>query len=262
MKRRVVRAGLLVGAYLLLVVAMPVFGQEAGGLTIAVHKRFGYNMGSQIQGTFTIKARGPEDLAAVTFVIDGEVLAEVAAPPFEASFETGDYDLGWHEIGATGRTADGRTLESKAVRLQFVSPEAVTKGMVRLLVPVLVLIFGAIILSAVMPLLGGRSKRAYAPGSDVPGTPHNYGLLGGAVCPKCGRPFGLHWWGPNVGLFRKYDRCPHCGKWSLVRRATREELLAAEAAESATHVEAASRPHPTEKEALREQLEESRYTEL
>jgi hypothetical protein len=34
---------------------------------------------------------------------------------------------------------------------------------------------------------------------------------------------------PNIGLGTKLERCPHCGKWSLVRRATNEQLAAAEA---------------------------------
>ena len=60
-----------------------------------------------------------------------------------------------------------------------------------------------------------------------PRTRHGYGLLGGTVCPKCGKPFGLHWWAPHIGLGR-YDRCPHCGKWSAVRFASAERLREAE----------------------------------
>ena len=259
MKRRVVGTWWLLVVCLL--VAMPVLGQD-GGLTIAVHKRFGYNMGSQIQGSFSIKARGPEDLATVTFTIDGAPLATMTAPPFEAAFQTRDYDLGWHEIAAEGTTAGGEALESPPLRFQFVSPEAVTKGMVRLLVPVLILIVGAIVLSAVVPLFTGRNKQPRSPEAYTPGEPRSYGMFGGTVCPKCGRPFGLHWWGLNVGLFSKYDRCPHCGKWSLVRRASREALVAAEAAESAARAATIAPPQLTEEEALREQLEDSRYTEL
>ena len=45
--------------------ALPVQAQEEG-LNISESKQFGYNMGSQIQGTFRIRVRGPEDLAVVT----------------------------------------------------------------------------------------------------------------------------------------------------------------------------------------------------
>ena len=129
-----------------------------------------------------------------------------------------------------GKTADGKTLQSNTLSFQFVSNEAANKSMVRLVVPILVLVFGAMVLSAVVPLITGRKKQPYAPETYTPGEPRSYGVFGGTVCPKCERPFGIHWWGLNISFVGKYDRCPHCGKWSLVRRATREALMAAEAA--------------------------------
>jgi hypothetical protein len=56
---------------------------------------------------------------------------------------------------------------------------------------------------------------------------------------------------------RKLERCPYCGKWSLVSRASREALAAAEAAEAEASKPAIPEPSPEEK--LRQQLEESRY---
>lgn len=241
--------------------ATPVLGQE-DGLTISVSKQFGYNMGSQIQGTFKVRARGPEDVVAVVFSVDGEPLDDVTELPLAASFETGDYAPGWHEIGAVGRTADGRTLASNVLSYQFVSIETANKSVVRIMVPVLALIVGAIVLSAVVPLITGRQRHPVTPEAYTPGEPRTYGMLGGTVCPKCGRPFGIHWWGLNISFVGKYDRCPHCGKWSLVRRVSREALAAAEAVEHAAYVEETPRAPVSGEESLHAQLEDSRYTEL
>lgn len=49
------------------------------------------------------------------------------------------------------------------------------------------------------------------------------GLLGGTVCPSCQHPYALHWWGINL-LTKRYDRCPHCGKWHAVTPQNDETL--------------------------------------
>ncbi len=86
------------------------------GLTISVNKQMGYNMGSQIQGTFKIRVRGPENLVSVAFWIDGEVTrTTLTGAPFDSDIQTGDYDPGWHEVAAVGTTADGRHADSRSV---------------------------------------------------------------------------------------------------------------------------------------------------
>lgn len=258
--RRFVGRALIVLAVFALV-AMPVRAQEEG-LSISVSKQFGYNMGSQIQGTFRIRARGPEDLAAVTFLLDGELLGEATAEPFVLTFKTDDYTPGWHEITAVGTTSGGQTLTARTLSFQFVSAEAAGQSMVKLIVPILVLVVIVTLATGVFPMLSRRNKAAaYDSASYTPGEPRNYGMLGGVVCPKCGRPFGMHLWGLNISLVGKFDRCPHCGKWSLVRRATREALIEAEAAEYAENTAAAPRPVLDAEEKVREQLDDSRFTD-
>jgi Zn ribbon nucleic-acid-binding protein len=97
-------------------------------------------------------------------------------------------------------------------------------------------------------------------GPTALGAKRNYGWLGGAVCPKCGRPFALHIWGLNA-VGGKYDRCDHCGKWNYVRRATPQALAAAEAAEVTPDSAASSIPQPTPEDRLRKQLDDTRYIE-
>jgi len=240
---------------------VPALAQESG-LTISISKQFGYNLGSQIQGTFKIKVRGPEDLAAVTFLLDGETLGAATAAPFELSFKTDAYAPGWHEITAVGTTSGGQTLTARTLSYQFVSADAAGKSTLQLILPILILVVVATVATGLFPLLSGRKKSAaYDPASYTPGEPRHYGALGGVVCPKCGRPFAMHLGSINLSFVGRYDRCPHCGKWSRVHRASREALMEAEAAEYAAHM--ASAPHPVlnHEEKLREQIDDSRFTD-
>jgi len=91
-------------------------------------------------------------------------------------------------------------------------------------------------------------------------TRRGYGMFGGAVCPQCGYPYARHWWAPNLGTV-KYDRCPNCGKWSRVPRASADELARAEAAFFGEEGELPAQ-ELSEEEKLRKRLEESRYEDV
>jgi DNA-directed RNA polymerase subunit RPC12/RpoP len=106
------------------------------------------------------------------------------------------------------------------------------------------------LLAALVPLLMGRKTVNLAPG-----TPRAY-PLGGGVCPKCNRPFAVHFWGLNL-LNSKYDRCPYCGKWSVVRFASLDKLRAAEQVE--LEGEKAQVPEMSEEEKLKKSLDDSKY---
>ena len=80
------------------------------------------------------------------------------------------------------------------------------------------------------------------------------------MCPKCGRPFALHWWSFHVG-FQKFDRCDHCGKWSRVGRSSREKLAEAEMAEQESAPAHTPAPEPSAEAKLKRQLDESRFTD-
>jgi DNA-directed RNA polymerase subunit RPC12/RpoP len=110
------------------------------------------------------------------------------------------------------------------------------------------------LISFLIPTVFRRGKTTSLP----PGAPRNYGIIGGTICPKCGRPFGMHIWGLNM-LVGKLDRCPYCGKWSLVRYVGREALREAEAAELEAPKEAPSIPSAGEEENLKKELDNSRY---
>jgi hypothetical protein len=97
--------------------------------------------------------------------------------------------------------------------------------------------------------------------SIPPGTAREYGLGGGAICPRCRRPFRLSLLDLKIGLGYKVARCKNCGKVSVVRRIGLDELRQAEAAEL-SEVQAAPQvagKSPAEK--LQDDVDASRFTD-
>jgi len=222
-------------------------------LKITFSRDFGYSSGGgDIQGLFSIKVNGPDTLTKVVFYIDDEAMGEDTEAPFRLQFNTDSYALGQHAIYAAGTTSDGRELKTKVVHANFVSASEGTQSAMRILIPILGIVAVAVVLAAVIPVITGRKTIPLEPG-----TPRNY-PLGGAVCPKCQRPFAVHIYGLNLGL-GKLDRCPYCGKWSVVRRESLQKLRAAEEAELERARETGSVPGMTEEEKLKKQLEDSKF---
>jgi DNA-directed RNA polymerase subunit RPC12/RpoP len=240
---------LLVGG-LALMLARSTWAQE-GDIRLSLRKDWGFSLGGQVQGLFTLSGTGAQDLTSVSFELDGKELAAVTRPPFTLQFSTDKYPSGRHTFSAVGRTSDGRILKSNTVNVEFVSAEAGWQTTQRIIIPLLVVVCVVIILTTAGQFALGRGQRHLEPG-----TPRNYGLRGGAICPKCGRPFALSFFSLNL-VTRRFERCPYCGKWGLVQAASREALTAAEAAEVAAS--RAAVPEPSSEEKLRRQIEESRY---
>ncbi len=226
-------------------------GQE---LTLRLSRDFGYGgFSGDIQGTFSMKVSGPANLARVEFYIDDAKIGEVASAPFNLQFLTDNYPLGAHSLRAVGYTGDGQELRSEAIAATFVSAAAGNEMLVRIIVPLLAVIAGAMLLTFVLSMVTGRKAK-----NLPPGTPRQY-PLGGAICPKCGRPLAFHLFGMNV-VVGKFDRCPYCGRWSVLRRAPIEALRAAEQAELAAAAEQV--PGASEEETLRKELDDSKYQGL
>ena len=83
-------------------------------------------------------------------------------------------------------------------------------------------------------------------------------VAGGAVCPRGKMPYSRHTLSPNI-VVGKLERCPHCGKWAIVRRATPTELAEAEERLRTDSQEGVKDFIPDEDEALRRALDESQY---
>jgi len=238
----------------MLVFALPAQAQDDQTLSLRMSRDFGYSSGTgRIQGTFSMIASGPENLERVQFKIDEQVMGEVSQPPFRLRFSTGNYPFGVHTLVATGVTSDGNILESDPVRVEFVSADEGWQTAGKIVIPIVAIVGGIMLATFLLPLLFRRGKRVQLPA----GARRSYGMLGGGICPKCNRPFALHVFGLNL-VVGKLDRCPYCGQWSLVRRASLQELHAAEGAE----LEAMpGKPELTDssEEDYRRQVEESRY---
>ena len=231
--------------------AVPVSAQD-GELRLSLHKDWGYSAGGQVQGLFTLSVRGPQDMVSVRFDLDGEEFATLAQPPFALQFNTDKYPQGWHKLSATARTSSERTLTSNVISVEFVSAERGWQVVQRIMIPLLVVVVGVILIGTLGQLLMADRGRHHFELE----MPRHYGIAGGAICSKCGRPFARHLFSPNL-LVGKLERCPYCGKWSVAPQASRDTLAAAEAAE--VQASQPSVPEASPEEKLRRQIEESRY---
>ncbi len=195
---------------------------EQDTLEIRLNRDFGYaGFGNDIQGLFTLKATGPERLERVEYQLDGETIGSANEAPFRFQFQTDNYPPGVHTISAIGNLNDAKTLNSNEIVTEFVSSTNARTQTITIAGTIIVIVLGGMVLAAVIPILLGRKSKSSG------FQPQNYGMMGGAVCPKCGKPFARHPWGLNL-VVGKLDRCPHCGKWSLVARATPDQLRFAE----------------------------------
>jgi Bacterial Ig domain len=245
---------LLFPCLLALLTITPVFAQSAE-LVLRLSRNFGYSSGTgKIQGTFSMNATGPANLARVVFLIDNQPIGETTQAPFSIRFNTGDYPLGVHTLSATGYTTGGQVLKSNEYRQEFVSAQTGWQAAGKIALPIIGIVVLMMLFSYVLPVIAGRGKLAGLP----LGASRNYGALGGGICPKCDRPFGFHFYGLNL-LTGKFDRCPYCGKWSIIKRASQQELHVAEVAELENSKPNEVIPEISREEELRKQLDDSRY---
>ena len=239
---------LVVTACLLLVSTV---AAQSEGLSIGMSRDWGYGgFNGDIQGTFSIKVSGPTNLARVEFYLDETLLGEDTSAPFALQFLTDDYPAGSHMIYAVGFLADGTRLETEKISALFVSKSDSKKAMLTTIVPILAIVFGSIIVGALIPIISRKKGK-----SVPPGTQRTY-TFGGGICPKCHRPFAFPLFGMNM-IAGKLTPCPHCGKWSIVRREPLEILRAAEQAEMVK--EDMKLPEVSEEEKLRRGLDDSKY---
>ena len=219
---------------------------------------FGYGNGSQIRGNFSASVTGNQgNIQSVTYLIDGKMMAEVTAAPFRLKFVTGDYSYGWHDLAAQIHTKDGQTITTPARRFEFATPDQESATMRTIVFPLVGGILLIVVIIVGVQVLVMRKR----PQLEIPlGAPRQYGISGGAVCPKCHRPFALHWWALNAGIGSKLDRCDFCGHWGMVRRTSRDELARAEAAEILMAQPEKPIQAESEEQKLKEMLDESRYT--
>lgn len=242
----------------MLFAAAPVLAQQSD-LTLYVNRNFGYSSGSQIRGSFTLSVDGPKNIQSVTFKIDGAVIGTVTEAPFKLKFQTTAYPLGWHELSAEATTTDGQSLVSGVRKFEFASTAQESATVQRITLPLGGIVLGLILVMLAAQFLAFRNLKN-RPALPL-GAPRQYGVMGGAICPKCSRPFAVHWWAFNAGIGSKFDRCDHCGKWSVVRRINAAALAQAERDELKLAQPEVQVAGVTEEEKLKQQIDESRFTD-
>lgn len=247
---------ILIGLFAALALAMPAAAQAA--LTLSVNKDFGYNNGSQIRGTFSMTATSSSALKSVTFFVDGKTVKQADGAPFTYQFQTTDFADGWHDLSATAVTADGQTLTASTRRFEFVSQAQEQAGMGGIIGPILGVVVVIFVVVIALQFLGlRRSKR-----EPVPlGTQRKYGIGGGAICPRCGRPTRIHLGALNLGPV-KLGFCENCGRFGLLKVASIDTLRRAEAAELAQAQPETPIPEQRPEDRLREQLDASKFDEM
>lgn len=226
---------------LVLLLALPALAQEEGeGLELRLRRDFGYGSGLKVQGRFSLRVAEFAGIERVAFLIDDAVIGEDAEPPFALQFQTGNYPDGWHTLQAIGYRPNGETVASNSIRREFVPASTANWTMVAVL--------GIAVAALVLRYVLTRGDKA-----------GSYGMVGGTVCPHCGRPFAYHVWSFAL-LVGRLDRCPHCGRWSFTRRWLPDDLAAVEA--ELRGDAPAPRAELSEEERLRRQLDASRYDDV
>jgi len=212
---------LIIPILLALIISIPAYAQDGEDrLVLHLRRNFGYSAGGRIQGRFTISADGPENLESVRYLLDGEFFAEVSEPPFRFSFATSDYALGVHTFSGIGTTASGAEIFADDISKEFIGAEDSWQQATDIVIPLIVGIGIIMALGVLFQTMMGRRSGSFVLGK--------YGSAGGVVCPGCSFPYSRHFLSPNL-VFGKLERCPHCGKWAIVPRASHAALEEAEA---------------------------------
>lgn len=220
-------------------------------LKLSLSRDFGYGGFGEVQGAMSLKIAGPADLTRVVFFIDGQEMGEATSAPWQLAFHTDSYPEGSHALTANGYTGSGSTLQSNEIRVRFLSAEKAGSATGTLVVSLL----GGVGLIMLVSFIASSLVARRRPLVTASGAPRSYGLAGGAICPRCGRPYARHMFAPNM-IAGKLERCPYCGKWAIVSARSPAELTAAEAAEANQ-----ARPASPEDEVadFKRDLEDSRF---
>jgi len=224
--------------------------QDDSPYTIKLRRDWGYGSGMDIQGKMSLSLNGDESqIDTVTFYLDEQVMAELSQEPFKLSFSTDDYPSGVHNLSAKVSTKAGESFDVKPLMVNFLSSSEAGEKTTKLLVIVGALVGGSMLLSY---LISSRQK-------DQPGKA-SAGIHGLAVCNQCGQTFPRSFFGMNM-VIGKFERCPHCGKWQITRRASDFEIALADGTYVPDFDEDEQEAEATTKPA-KDELDESRYIDL
>jgi len=159
-------------------------------ISLSINKIEGYNLGSDINGQFTVSAKVSSEVVRVEFYLNGTLqYNDTAGAPFSWTFDTTNYALGNYNITAVAYDSSGQ--QATAVLSQnFVEVPVFWS----IILPIIIVVGSiALIISYVWSLLKASNP---------------------TKCPKCG-----HTYTPNrilsikLGNFAYFTRCPKCGNF-------------------------------------------------
>ena len=245
-------------AFLALVFALtsfsPAFAQSEDGYRLVLKREWGVGIPGAVQGHMSLDIKGElKDVLTVTYFIDGNEMSKRTALDFKFRFNTDDYPSNLHTFHAIIERQDGSHVKSNIVNIKFLAKAEAGKINRNIFLGIGVLT--VLILLLTFLINKRKSKQNHQSDQAVTG----YGLYGAAVCPKCGQLFKRTIVGLNL-VTDRYEPCPHCGKWSMTQRATKEEIEAAQ--KSDLNQDESVTPAPESLYNEKEQIDESKYTEL
>jgi len=194
--------------------------EEEHQIDLGLSRTNGYGgFNGEIQGSFTISASIDADLQSVIFYYNDFVLGEDTEAPFKLNFNTNIIDPGPVDFSAVGILANDIVVMSNILQRTVLSDEDVKDSMLGMLGPILAVVAIVVVGGFLLQIRSGKKGDAFTPGK--------YSPAGGAVCRKCEMPFSRSVFSPNL-LVGKLVTCPHCGKISVLPRASAASLAEAE----------------------------------
>jgi hypothetical protein len=229
--------------------------EAAPDYTLSVRRTFGYSAGGEIRGSFRLSVIGDEsNIQQVVFLLDDLPVGTVTEPPFQLILHTQEYPEGTHTLSAKVMTIDGQVQVAQGGTFNFVSASEQWAGVLRIVVAIAVILAVIVGIGFLFTYLTtGKTVKELPLGAE-----RHYGIQGGGVCDRCGRPFAFHWWGLNLAG-AKYDRCDYCGKWGSIKRLPLDEFRVAEEAELRNSTQAHKINSQNPEEKFRSLLDDSRF---
>lgn len=254
MKKKACFLAVLIAVFVLSLLVSPALA-SGEAYSLVFRREFGVGMPGAVQGHMSMTIKGDLDaVEKVVYMIDTQEMASMTAPSFKFQFNTDDYSAGQHTFYALVTTKTGETKQTNSISVKFIAADEANLIIRNVFIGV-----GAILLVTVLVsvlVTKHQVETSKSGGVSVAG------LWGAVVCPNCGRAFTRTVIGLNL-LSKRYEPCPHCRKWSMTNRATKEEIEQAEQKFKATIAEEISEPIRSDSQDDKfDLIEESKYTEL
>lgn len=136
-----------IGAILLIVgvvVVLPMNAAAQDSLTLSLDRNIGMALGPLIQGSFTLRGRGPEDVQNLTVYFNGEEVHFVTGNTIAWQFDTADYPSGSTNITLFGVDDVGATYYATR-QVTFIGglvSNAITIGVIALVAGLILVKYG------------------------------------------------------------------------------------------------------------------------